>query len=185
MSIEVRIPKEITEYKEKILFGLSLRQLICFSAAIVTGVVTYYFTNSLFGPDIASYIVILLTIPIFAVGFFKKGSFTFEKYIALIIKHYIGTSKRKYKTEISDEIIGTGSDGNDIKSHRKSKTKKREFEGFKVTKKGRKKKSKIALNEIKAARQDYRRRKQENYKAAKKRSCTAYGTANNKISENV
>ena len=33
ISIEVRVPKEINEYKEKILFGLSIRQLFSFIIA--------------------------------------------------------------------------------------------------------------------------------------------------------
>ena len=36
MSIEVRIPKEIKEYKEKIIFGLNLRQLI---SVLVGGII--------------------------------------------------------------------------------------------------------------------------------------------------
>lgn len=38
MAISVPIPKEITEYEEKIMFGLSLRKLVCFSSAVVLGV---------------------------------------------------------------------------------------------------------------------------------------------------
>lgn len=38
MAIEVDIPMEIENYKEKIIFGMSLRQLVCFSSAVVAGV---------------------------------------------------------------------------------------------------------------------------------------------------
>ena len=40
MLIEVRIPKEIKEYKEKIIFGLNLRQLI---SVFVGGIVCVLF----------------------------------------------------------------------------------------------------------------------------------------------
>ena len=43
MSVEVRIPKEITEYQEKIMFGLSVRQLVCSLIAIVISVPSYIF----------------------------------------------------------------------------------------------------------------------------------------------
>ena len=39
ISLEVRVPKEITEYKEKILFGLSIRQLFSFIFAIGISVI--------------------------------------------------------------------------------------------------------------------------------------------------
>ena len=75
MSIEVRIPKEITEYKEKIIFGLSIRQLICFTFAITIGVGTYILVTKLSNADIASYVVIVEVMPIFAIGFIKKKRF--------------------------------------------------------------------------------------------------------------
>lgn len=37
MAIEVDIPVEIDDYKEKLIFNMSLRQLGCFSAAVVLG----------------------------------------------------------------------------------------------------------------------------------------------------
>ena len=98
--LEVRIPKEITEYKEKILFGLSWRQLLCFAIAIGLGVVSYLLLLPHIGADAASYIVIIEVIPVFAVGFVRKNGFTFEKYVAMILRHMFITRKRKYKTNI-------------------------------------------------------------------------------------
>ena len=41
--IEIKIPKEITEYKEKILFGLTIRQCVCAVAALAVCVPLYIF----------------------------------------------------------------------------------------------------------------------------------------------
>ena len=81
--IEVRIPKEITEYKEKIIFGLSIRQIICFSIAIVFAIVTWIFLLPILGEDITSYIVIFEVLPCFAIGFIRINGFNFEKYAKL------------------------------------------------------------------------------------------------------
>lgn len=99
MSIEVRIPKEITEYKEKILFGLSIRQLICFSSAILLCVGTYILLVNFLGlsKDIVSYIVIIEAMPLLAAGFIKKNGLTFEKYAKLFLKHKFGTKKELIK----------------------------------------------------------------------------------------
>jgi hypothetical protein len=195
MSIEVRIPKEITEYKEKIIFGLSIRQLICFTFAITIGVGTYILVTKLSNADIASYVVIVEVMPIFAIGFIKKNSFTFEKYAAMMFRHKLGRSRRWYTTNLLIDEITTE------KGHAKPDKKKRgeksvwfiskekysadknirECTGFEVTAKSRKRKSKEALREINAARKEYRTEKQAAEKAAKKSCCTPDSTTYNQI----
>ena len=41
MSIEVRVPEEIADYKESIIAGLSIRQLICGGIALLCGIPTF------------------------------------------------------------------------------------------------------------------------------------------------
>jgi len=185
MAIEVRIPKEITEYKEKIIFGLSIRQLICFTFAITIGVGTYIFVTKLSNADIASYVVIVEVMPIFAIGFVRKNGFTFEKYAAMMFRHKLGRNRRWYSTNLLiDEISSENDDARSAKKRRGEKnvwniSKKkysadkniRECTVFEVTAKSRKRKSKEALREIKAARKEYRTEKQAVEKAAKK-SCS-------------
>lgn len=177
MSIEVRIPKEITEYKEKILFGLNIRQLLCFTLAIVIGVTSYYFLNKYFGPDFASYVVIIEVIPIFALGFFKKDGFNFEKYMGLVFRHKLGVSKRKYLTDLNVNKIVKGSvvkhNGvikKEARSNRKKETKGSEaceiF--FERTKAKSKAKSKAIKQQIKAARKEYKAAKRQAKKGVKK-----------------
>lgn len=102
MSIEVRIPKEITEYKEKIIFGLSLRQLIFFVLAILVSGGSYFLLTMVFNwdKDLVGYIVIFEVFPLLALGFVRKNGFPFEKYAALIIRHKTGIHKRPYKTSL-------------------------------------------------------------------------------------
>ena len=54
MSIEVRIPKEIKEYKEKIIFGLNLRQLISVFVGGIICLSTYFLIKPIVGTDLAS-----------------------------------------------------------------------------------------------------------------------------------
>lgn len=203
MAIEVRIPKEITEYQEKILFGLSLRQLGCFSLALVAGVGTFYLANEYAGRDLASYITMLIVMPIFAVGFVKKNGFTFEKYIAIMLKHYLGVNRRGYETnllieQMIEQINLDNGEGDNVVDTTKTRTKKiksnrtkkatsprREVEGFKISAKSRKRKRKEALREIKAARQEYRKKEQESFKTTEESSSTKNSTSNNKIQKNV
>lgn len=191
MAIEVSIPKEITEYKEKIMFGLSLRQLGCFSLATVLSVGVGLLCTKVFGMsmDDTSWIIILVVIPIMAFGFIKIDGRPFEKHMALYIRHKTGVNQLKYKPElIIDELEkleksegeskyawifekeNKNSTNTRSKKQRKQDLQIRECEIFTVTKKARKEKSKRALRKIKAARQEYRAAKRRAKKEIKERS---------------
>ena len=105
MSIEVRIPKEIKDYKEKIIFGLSFRQLISVAIGGVVCLGTYFIFKKLLGSNIASDIIIIEAIPIFAFRFIKIKGLNFEKYVKLLIKHKFSTKKRIYETKVKNETI--------------------------------------------------------------------------------
>ena len=100
MSIEVRIPKEIKEYKEKIIFGLNLRQLISVFIGGVICLSTFFIIKPIVGVDLATDIIIIEAIPIFAFGFIKVRSFNFETYAKIFIKHKLGKSKRTYENKL-------------------------------------------------------------------------------------
>ena len=100
MSIEVRIPKEIKEYKEKIIFGLNLRQLI---SVLVGGIIclsTFFLIKPIVGVDLASDIIAIEAITIFAFGFIKVRSFNFETYAKIFLKHKLGKNKRTYENKL-------------------------------------------------------------------------------------
>jgi len=172
MAISVPIPKEIREYEEKIMFGLSIRKLICFSTAVVFSVGTYFLCTKLFGltMDMTSYIIIIEAMPLMALGFIKKNGMPFEKYIALYVRHKIGMNKLSYKTDLiinmfSDTIDNTTTEGGSkyVRNFKKenntantSTAGVRECEIFKITKESHKRKNKAALRQIETARQEYR-----------------------------
>ena len=103
MAIEVRIPKEIKEYKEKIIFGLSLRQLICVFIGGVICLATYFLTKPIVGVDMASNIIMFEAVPIFVIGFVKVRSFAFEEFAVIFIKHQLKPKKRVYETRLDLE----------------------------------------------------------------------------------
>ena len=187
--LEVKVPKEISEYREKIAFGLSIRQLVCFIIAFIVGIGTHTLTTRLmsFSNEVASYIVIFLTIPVMAAGFIKKNGLVFEKYVFLYIRHLFGRKKRPYKTcsQSDDETVKRGiknvkfykdesdKEGEHARETVKVKDRKiREFETVKTRKKDVKRKRKAALREIKAARKELKKIKQV-YKKQKQESISA------------
>jgi len=104
MSLETRIPKEIHDYREKIVFGLSARQLAALGAAVAvvlaTGLPLYY----LAGVDlkILEYVLILEAMPIIAVGFIRHKGLPFEKYARIWLNHRFGEKRLLYKTDVGN-----------------------------------------------------------------------------------
>ena len=84
--IEIKIPKEITEYKEKILFGLTIRQCVCAVAALAVCVPLYIFGKDFLGDDVVGWLVIMIAVPIFAFGFFRYDGMPFEKFLTLLYR---------------------------------------------------------------------------------------------------
>ena len=97
MSIEVRVPEEIKDYKESIIAGLSIRQLACGALAFGCGVPTFLLLRNI-NMDLATYATMAAVAPAFCVGFIRKDGYTFEKYLKIKLKAVFGRNKRKYET---------------------------------------------------------------------------------------
>ena len=110
MPLEVKIPKEITEYREKLIFGLSIRQLFCVAIATILCTITYFVVRPFIGSDLAGYLVLLEAMPIMGIGFLRINGFTFEKYVMLILKHMLGKQIRVYTTRLSVDFFDYYSD---------------------------------------------------------------------------
>lgn len=128
--IEIRIPKEIRTYKEKLFFGLNLRQLICTIIALVVNVPLYWFGRNIVGADSASWIVILIAMPLFMIGYFNYNGMTFEQFIKSVIQQeLIYPQKRKYVTlnlfEVLSNVKEKGEPDRAILSKKRKKRKEK------------------------------------------------------------
>ncbi len=112
--IEIRIPKEIKNYREKLFFGLTLRQSICAGVALLICVPLYIFGNKFIPQEALSWLVILIAAPLMLAGFFRYNDMTFEQFAVEFIYHSFTPQKRVYSYEpifielrneyISDEL---------------------------------------------------------------------------------
>ncbi|MDR1070272.1 MAG: PrgI family protein [Gracilibacteraceae bacterium] len=170
------IPKEITEYHEKIMFGLSIRQLLCFAVAILGGAATWFFCAKLLRLpfDLISYVVIAEAAPLMALGFIRKDGQPFEKYASLVIRHRFGRLRLNFTaaprgSAALDPAVKAAARRERRKSHVRFAEKTHpqyECQRFEVTKKERQRKRKAAQRKIAAARQEYRAAKRGAKKAA-------------------
>ena len=81
MPIEVKIPKEIREYRESIFFGLSTRQFTCSLLALGAAVGLYFLFDPLVGTEGVGWICILGAAPFAVCGFFTYHGMTAEQFI--------------------------------------------------------------------------------------------------------
>lgn len=98
--IEIKIPKEIRNYKEKLFFGLNLRQTLCTVIALGTNIPLYFALKPYLGDDLISWVIICIALPIFLIGYFNYNGMPFEQFIACIFRFmFLTPQRRKYKTE--------------------------------------------------------------------------------------
>ena len=175
MSIEVDVPVEIEDYKEKIIFGLSLRQLCCLSLAIVLSIVSYLLCTQILKMtmDAASYVIIIEALPLMALGFIRKDGQPFEKYIKLMIRHRLGIHKLPAAVQLDDTMITSEERNKTNGSKTISKSNNREavifFPNSKEVKKSHRKGTK---SKIKAAQKASRAAKRAAKKAAQETAGT-------------
>ncbi len=97
--IEIRIPKEIKNYREKLFFGLTLRQCICAGAALLICVPLYIFGNKILPQEAVSWLVIFIAAPLMFAGFFRYNDMQFEQFAVEFFFHYFTPQKRVYSYE--------------------------------------------------------------------------------------
>lgn len=87
--MEVKINKEIYDYKEKIFFGLTLRQFIFSVIACIVAVLLYFLLRKFIGLEVLSWICILGAIPFAFLGFFRYHGMYAEEFIIVWIRSEI------------------------------------------------------------------------------------------------
>lgn len=97
--IEIRIPKEIKNYREKLFFGLTLRQCVCAGAALLICVPLYIFGNRFLPQEAVSWAVVIIAAPLMLAGFFRYNDMNFEHFAVEYIAHHFNPQKRIYEYE--------------------------------------------------------------------------------------
>ena len=102
----VQVPKDLNKVKTKVVFNLTKRQLIWFSAALVTAVPIYFLTRSHIGNTLAMLLLIIIAMPFFLMALYEKNGLSFEKVAKVFItSRFIRPKKRPYRTENIYEYV--------------------------------------------------------------------------------
>lgn len=163
LALSTHIPKEITDYKERIVGDFSGRQLI--SLASIIGLLggSYFLLVHLLhlSMDVYPYIAALLCAPAFALGFYRKNNMPFEQYLKLLWRFYFEKNEFCWIAEqdFDMSLIPESKESEDT-SHASKTKKKKSDKNVQEVRLPKKKGSKTARKEvqrgIKAAKAEYR-----------------------------
>ena len=87
--MEIKINKEIRNYKESMFFGLSLRQFIFSMLACVVAVILFFVLRPYLGIETLSWVCILGAAPFAVLGFITYNGMTAEQFVIAWIKSEI------------------------------------------------------------------------------------------------
>ena len=100
MKIYTKVPRDLTRVKEKIIFNLTKRQLVCFGLAALIGFPAYFYLKNIAGATTASLCMVFLMIPMFLLAMYEKNGQPLEVLIMQMIRtKYLRCKKRPYKLE--------------------------------------------------------------------------------------
>ncbi len=95
----VNVPKDLTKVKTKVVFNLTKRQLVCFSAAAVVGVPIYFLTKGVVGGTVGLLLMIGTMLPFFFLAMYERDGQPAERILKHILRHWLWPGARPYKTE--------------------------------------------------------------------------------------
>lgn len=95
----VPVPKDLTKVKTKVAFNLTKRQIICFTAALITGLPVFFLLKGSAGTSLAAFFMILVMLPFFLFAMYEKHGQPLE----VVLKHIVQTKfirkkERPYRT---------------------------------------------------------------------------------------
>lgn len=113
--IEVKIPKEIQDYKSKLVFGMTTRQIIAIAGALAIAVPLGVLGYGHISGDTLSWLVILSVVPFAGWGWFTFKDMRFEVFMKSFLSLNFLPQRRVYEDSdvnifcsLHDEIIENG-----------------------------------------------------------------------------
>ena len=126
MTISVKVPKDISAIKKKLLFNLTKRQIISFFLAGAVGIPVYIFTKEYIPTDMAALVMVVVMMPFLFVGIYEKDGYPAEKIIYFMIRRvFLLPGIRPYRAENFYECLNEQeTSGRKKKMRTKKKSKK-------------------------------------------------------------
>lgn len=85
MASYISVPRDLTRVKTKVFFGMTKRQLVCFGAAALIGVPSFFLLKSTGNLSLAAMGMIIIMLPLFFLAMYEKDGQPLE----VIARHFI------------------------------------------------------------------------------------------------
>lgn len=95
--VEIKIPAEIQNYKSKLVFGLSIRQILSIGGALAVCVPIGVLGNNRISEEILPWIIIITALPFIGLGFFSYKEMPFEEFMRVFLSFQFLPQKRVYE----------------------------------------------------------------------------------------
>ena len=84
MAAYISVPRDLSRVKSKILFNLTKRQLLCFGAAALIGVPSFFLLKKVGSVSMAAICMIVIMLPLFFLGMVHAANLTPEQLAQII-----------------------------------------------------------------------------------------------------
>ena len=100
MAAYISLPCDLSRVKSKILFNLTKRQLLCFGAAALIGVPSFFLLKKVGSVSMAAICMIIIMLPLFFLGMFEKDGQPLEVIAKQFIQaKFVRPKVRPYQTD--------------------------------------------------------------------------------------
>ena len=103
----VSVPKDLTKIKTKVMFNLTKRQLVCFSAAAIVAVPLFFLVKDSVGVSAAALGMIVAALPFFMLAMYEKNGLPLEKHINHYLNvRFLRAKQRPYQINNFYAVLG-------------------------------------------------------------------------------
>ena len=96
----ISVPRDLTKVKSKVMFNLTKRQLLCFGAAALLGVPSFFLIKSVAATSVAAICMMVIMMPFFFFAMYEKNGQHLEVILGQFIEAvFIRPKVRPYKTD--------------------------------------------------------------------------------------
>lgn len=95
----IPVPKDLSRIKNKVLFNLTKRQLICFGSGAAIGLPLFFILKKSLNPSVSTLIMVFSMLPFFLFAIYEKNGLPLEKLVRnIIFTRFVRSRQRPYVT---------------------------------------------------------------------------------------